>query len=90
MKQVGLYEAKSKLSALVSALIESGDPVSLTKHGRVVAEIRLPSIGTPLRGGLSAENFFISPEFDHPTKKTIAPPTPPRVDPPDAPDSPRK
>jgi antitoxin (DNA-binding transcriptional repressor) of toxin-antitoxin stability system len=90
MKQVGLYEAKSKLSALVSLLIESGDPVSLTKHGRVVAEIRLPSVGTPSRGGLSAENFFISPEFDYPSRKSLSPPNPPRVDPPEAPESPRK
>ncbi len=90
MKQVGLYEAKSKLSALVSALIESGDPVSLTKHGRVVAEIRLPSVSSPSRGGLSAENFFISPEFDHPAKKPSSSPSPPRIDPPEGPDEPRK
>ena len=79
MKQVGLYEAKSKLSALVSALIESGDPVSLTKHGQVVAELRLPSSGTPSRGSFQADNFYISPEFDHP--KPLSPPIPPRVDP---------
>jgi antitoxin (DNA-binding transcriptional repressor) of toxin-antitoxin stability system len=52
MKQVGLYEAKSKLSALVSALIESGDPVSLTKHGQVVAELRLPKSGQHEHRGL--------------------------------------
>ena len=66
MKQVGLYEAKSKLSALVSALIESGDPVSLTKHGQVVAELRLPSSSTPSRGSLADGDFFISPDFDRP------------------------
>jgi antitoxin (DNA-binding transcriptional repressor) of toxin-antitoxin stability system len=64
MKQVGLYEAKSKLSALVSALIESGDPVSLTKHGQVVAEIRLPSSNSPSRGSMATGDFFISPDFD--------------------------
>ncbi len=64
MKQVGLYEAKSKLSALVSALIESGDPVSLTKHGQVVAELRPPSSGSPTRGGLASQDFYISPDFD--------------------------
>ncbi|MGJ8695998.1 MAG: type II toxin-antitoxin system Phd/YefM family antitoxin [Verrucomicrobiaceae bacterium] len=89
MKQVGLYEAKSKLSALVSALIESGDPVSLTRHGHVVAEIRLPSVDTPSRGALSAENFFIAPDFDHPTKP-LSPPSPPRVDPPGEPEEPRQ
>lgn len=66
MKQVGLYEAKSKLSALVSALIESGDPVSLTKHGQVVAELRLPSSSPPSRGSLSSRDFFIAPDFDSP------------------------
>jgi len=66
MKQVGLYEAKSKLSALVSALIESGDPVSLTKHGQVVAELRLPSTVTPNRGSLTTRDFFIAPDFDSP------------------------
>lgn len=90
MKQVGLYEAKSKLSALVSALIESGDPVCLTKHGRVVAEIRLPSIGTPSRGSLNSENFYISPEFDHPKTRSKTPPSPPRFDPPEEPKEPRK
>ncbi len=64
MKQVGLYEAKSKLSALVSALIESGDPVSLTKHGQVVAELRPPSSTPPTRGSLSSDQFYISPDFD--------------------------
>lgn len=87
MKQVGLYEAKSKLSALVSALIESGDPISLTKHGRVVAEIRLPSIATPSRGSMSTENFYISPEFDQP--KPSAPAVPPRFTPPEHPEEPR-
>jgi len=67
MKQVGLYEAKSKLSALVSALIESGDPVSLTKHGQVVAELRLPTTATPHRGSLSTRDFFIDPDFDSPS-----------------------
>jgi len=89
MKQVGLYEAKSKLSALVSALIESGDPVSLTKHGKVVAEIRTPSVTTPSRGRLSAENFYISPDFDSP-QRTSAPPSPPRFEPPSAPEEPRQ
>ena len=84
MKQVGLYEAKSKLSALVSALIESGDPVSLTKHGQVVAELRLPSSGTPSRGSLQSEDFYMSPEFDHP--KPPSSPNPLRMDPPQFPE----
>jgi len=87
MKQVGLYEAKSKLSALVSALIESGDPVSLTKHGQVVAELRLPSSSTPSRGGLASQDFFISPDFDLPLPQS---PNPNRLDLSEPPENPRK
>ena len=68
MKEVGLYEAKSKLSALVSALIESGDPISLTKHGQVVAELRAPSSTPPCRGSMASDEFFISPDFDQPSQ----------------------
>tara|TARA_B110000881_G_scaffold29907_1_gene22348 strand:+ start:4128 stop:4385 length:258 start_codon:yes stop_codon:yes gene_type:complete len=85
MKQVGLYEAKSKLSALVSALIESGDPVSLTKHGQVVAELRLPSTSSPSRGSMSTEDFFIAPSFD-----SLQIPNPNRLEPPLPPEDPRK
>ncbi|MGC6464116.1 MAG: type II toxin-antitoxin system Phd/YefM family antitoxin [Akkermansiaceae bacterium] len=84
MKQVGLYEAKSKLSALVSALIESGDPVSLTKHGQVVAELRPPSSRPPSRGSMSTDNFFISPDFDRPSPEFD------RLNDQDPPESPRK
>ena len=87
MKQVGLYEAKSKLSALVSALIESGDPVSLTRHGQVVAELRLPSTSAPSRGGLATRDFFISPDFDLPLPQL---PDPDRLNLPGPPENPRK
>ncbi len=88
MKEVGLYEAKTKLSALVSALIESGDPISLTKHGKVVAEIRRPSTINPSRGRFATENFYISPEFDTPVR-TQVPASPPRLEPPSPPEEPR-
>lgn len=83
MKQVGLYEAKSKLSALVSALIESGDPVSLTKHGQVVAELRLPTTTSPSRGSITTDEFFISPDFDSPQ----SPAKSDRPEPPEPPES---
>lgn len=84
MKQVGLYEAKSKLSALVSALIESGDPVSLTKHGQIVAELRPPSSNPPTRGSMSTSNFFIAPDFDQPSPESD------RFHDPNPPENPRK
>ena len=39
MKEVGLYQAKTQLSALVAEVAATGDGIALTKHGEVVAEI---------------------------------------------------
>ena len=43
MKEVGLYEAKKKISSLVQEVQESGNSIALTRHGKVVAELRPPS-----------------------------------------------
>ena len=42
MKEVGLYQAKTQLSALVAEVAATGDGIALTKHGEVVAEIHPP------------------------------------------------
>jgi prevent-host-death family protein len=39
-KKYSLYEAKSKLSELVRQVREGGPPVTITVHGRPVAELR--------------------------------------------------
>ena len=39
-KKYSLYEAKSKLSELVRQVREGGQPVTITPHGRPVAEAR--------------------------------------------------
>ncbi len=39
-KQYSLYEAKAKLSQLVRQVREGGQPVTITVHGRPVAELR--------------------------------------------------
>lgn len=40
LKKYSLYEAKSKLSELVRHVREGGPPVTITVHGRPVAELR--------------------------------------------------
>lgn len=65
MKTIGLYEAKTNLSAIVQEVEASGESVHLTRHGKIVAEITLPSpIATPKRGCLQSENFQMSSDFD--------------------------
>jgi len=43
MREVGLYEAKTKISALIEQVQASSQSISLTKHGKVVAELFPPS-----------------------------------------------
>lgn len=65
MKSIGLYEAKTKLSALVAELEESGEMIQLTRHGKVVAELCPPSpVVTPVRGSLKSADFHIADDFD--------------------------
>lgn len=39
MKEVALYEAKNKLSALIQEVEESGAEVIITRHGKPVARL---------------------------------------------------
>ena len=64
MKEVGLYEAKTKISALVQEVQESGNSIALTRHGKVVAELTPPSKNSPVRGCLKGKNFKMSKDFD--------------------------
>lgn len=65
MKEIGLYEAKTKLSALIAELEATGEPVFLTRHGRIVAEIRSHTGQVaPKRGCLKSKDFFLSADFD--------------------------
>ncbi len=41
MTIVSIHEAKTQLSALISALERGGEPVVIARHGRPVAEIKL-------------------------------------------------
>ena len=67
MKEVGLYDAKTKLSALVAELESGGEPIALTRHGKIVAELHPHrSSLAPKRGCLKSADFYISPSFDDP------------------------
>jgi len=65
MKSIGLYDAKTQLSALISELEASGEPFLLTRHGKAIAEVR-PYHGAvvPKRGCLRSANFHLAPDFD--------------------------
>lgn len=64
MKTVGLYEAKTKLSALIKELEASGESIALTRHGEVVAEIRLPQISKRTPGCMADPAFMIADDFN--------------------------
>ena len=65
MKEIGLYDAKSKLSALIAEVEASGETVMITRHGKIVAELH-PHRPTalPKRGCLKSAGFFIAADFD--------------------------
>ena len=65
MKAIGLDEAKTKLSSLVAELEQHGESILLTRHGKVVAQLSLPTANnTPQRGCMKSEQFHISEDFD--------------------------
>lgn len=39
MKEVGVLEAKTQLSALLAELEKTGEPIAITRHGRRVARL---------------------------------------------------
>ena len=47
MKQVGVYDAKTRLAGLLDE-VEAGETIEITRHGKPVA--RLTPIGTPKPG----------------------------------------
>ena len=67
MKEVGLYEAKTRLSALVAEMEAGGEGFLLTRHGKAVAELRPHAArATPKRGCMKSVAFAISDDFDAP------------------------
>ena len=64
MKEVGLYEAKTRFSALIKELEADGEPIALTRHGKVVAELRLPKKKKRVAGCMADPNFWMADDFD--------------------------
>jgi prevent-host-death family protein len=65
-REVGAFEAKTHLSALLDA-VERGERIVITRHGKRVAEL------APLRpekrarfGCAKGTGFFMAPDFDEP------------------------
>ena len=65
MKEIGLYEAKSKFSALLAEVDASGQAVAITRHGRIIAEIHPHrASASPKRGCLKSAKFEIATDFN--------------------------
>lgn len=68
MRRIGIFEAKTRLSAIVAEIMAEGEVFQITKHGRTVAELR-PPISTPprrQRGSARGPGFWMSDDFDDP------------------------
>jgi antitoxin (DNA-binding transcriptional repressor) of toxin-antitoxin stability system len=65
MTMIGLYDAKTRLSALVAEIEASGEKILLTRHGKIVAEL-CPATPqkTPVRGCLKSASFVMAEDFD--------------------------
>lgn len=68
MRRVGIFEAKTRLSAIVAEIMAEGEIYQITKHGRAVAELRPPSTSPPhpRRGAASGPGFWMAEDFDEP------------------------
>ena len=65
MKTTTSTEAKARLNALLAEVAETGEPVTITNHGRAVA-ILSPATPTPRRFGQLAGQLVIADDFDAP------------------------
>jgi antitoxin (DNA-binding transcriptional repressor) of toxin-antitoxin stability system len=63
---VSLYEAKTQLSTLLRE-VEGGAVITITRHGKAVAELRQPvTRNRARRGSLKSPNFYMADDFDAP------------------------
>ena len=47
MKTVGLFDAKTRFSALCREVSETGEEITITRHGQILARL-VPPLATPL------------------------------------------
>ncbi len=64
---VSLYEAKTQLSTLLRE-VEGGAVITITRHGKAVAELRgiAAERPHPRAGSLKSPNFYMADDFDAP------------------------
>ena len=63
---VSIYEAKTQLSTLLRK-VEDGSVITITRHGKPVAELRKPvTKNKAQRGCLKSPNFYMAEDFDAP------------------------
>ena len=64
---VSLYEAKTQLSTLLRE-VESGAVITITRHGKPVAELRALAAERPRprAGSLKSPDFYMADDFDAP------------------------
>jgi len=66
IKQVGAFEAKTQLSALLDE-VEKGVVVRITRHGTPIAELRpLRKAERPRFGSAKGKSFKLDAHFDDP------------------------
>jgi antitoxin (DNA-binding transcriptional repressor) of toxin-antitoxin stability system len=68
MKRIGIFEAKTRLSAVVAEILAEGEVFHITKHGNTVAELRPPlaSVPSPRLGSLRGRGIWMADDFDEP------------------------
>ena len=65
-KSVSIYEAKTQLSTLLRN-VEDGSVITITRHGKAVAELRMiEEKPRPKAGSLKSPNFYMADDFDAP------------------------
>ena len=64
---VSLYEAKTQLSTLLRE-VEGGGVITITRHGKPVAELRglAAERPRPRAGSLKSPDFYMAEDFDAP------------------------
>ena len=65
MRTTTSTEAKARLNALLAEVAETGEPITITSHGKPVA-ILSPAVPIPRRFGQLAGRLTIPADFDTP------------------------
>ncbi len=66
--EIGISEAKTRLSKLIEQVQAGGAPILITKHGKPVVELSAVGTGSApqMRGCGTGGDYFMVPDFDEP------------------------